>query len=389
VKNGDFAAVTQMLKEDPTLVRQKDNEFGATPLHWAALRGQEVVGGLLLAQGADPSATNRDGETPLQVAQRAAASADPARRQRGEAMVRLLRSQETPIFTAIKAGDVTTVRDLLDKDPALIVKRDSEFGATPLHWAALKGYESIVGLLMARGADASVVNAAGETPLRVAERSGRTDIVLLLRPSGVNLSEAVKAGDVAGARAILDGDPSLVNRPDAAFGAAPLHWAALKGRAEMVSYLLSVGADVNAKNAKGETPLDVARRAGRGEIVDILNGGATLGARRPEAASAPPPASAAGEADIFAATRAGDVVAVRQMLERNPALLNQPDSQYGATPLHWAAATGHVDLVSFLVAAGADAGARNKAGETPLQVAQRANRNDVVDVLSGLGEAGK
>jgi ankyrin repeat protein len=375
VKNGDFAAVTQMLKEDPRLANERDSEFGATPLHWAALRGQEVVAGALLAQGADPTLTNRDGETALKVAQRAGR----------EGMVRLLRSQENQIFVAIKAGDVNTVREMLDKDPTLIARRDAEFGATPLHWAALKGYESIVGLLLARGADPTAVNSAGETPLTVAERGGKTGAVQLLRPSGVNLFEAVKAGDVAGARTILDRDPSLVNRPDAAFSATPLHWAALKGHVDMVNYLLSVGADQSLKNSKDETALDVARRSGRAEIVAALTNAASGGAPAPV-----PAAGAAGaEEDIFAAAKAGDVVAVRRILERNPALLNEPDAQFGGTPLHWAAARGHVDLVSFLLAAGADTGARNKAGETPLQVAQRANRAEVIAALSGLSETSK
>jgi len=60
-----------MLKQSPALVSEKDASFGASPLHWAALKGHGAVVGFLLAQGADDRALNRDNETPLQVAQRA------------------------------------------------------------------------------------------------------------------------------------------------------------------------------------------------------------------------------------------------------------------------------------------------------------------------------
>ena len=44
----------------------------------------------------------------------------------------------------------------------------------------------------------------------------------------------------------------------------------MEGRADIVERLIREGADVNAKNYKGRTPLYFARLYNRGEIVDIL-----------------------------------------------------------------------------------------------------------------------
>jgi ankyrin repeat protein len=271
VKNGDFTSVSQMLRESPGLVGERDAEFGASPLHWAARAGHEGIAGLLLAAGADQTLTNQDGETPLQVAQRS----------RRASIVRLLRAQEAPIYAAIQAGEVDAVRELLDKQPALLNRRDGEYGGAPLHWAAAKGQVAIVSLLLARGADAGATNRAGETPLQAARRVRHAGVIGLLAPVDVNLIAAVRSGDLEAAQQILARVPKLVNKPDATFGATPLHWAAIKGHGEMVSYLLSAGADPKATNSAGETPLQVAERAKRSEVVRILSELGAAGGSRP------------------------------------------------------------------------------------------------------------
>ena len=52
-----------------------------------------------------------------------------------------------------------------------------------------------------------------------------------------------------------------------------LHWAAGRGHKEITELLIAKGADVNAKNIAGETPLDFAD----GETADLLrkHGGKT------------------------------------------------------------------------------------------------------------------
>jgi ankyrin repeat protein len=220
--------------------------------------------------------------------------------------------------------------------------------------------------------------------------------------SPVVFLEASKAGDFVAVRTLLNDDPSVLNAKDEQFGATALHWAALRGHEDVARVLLQRGADPSLKNGNGETALQVAERANRAAVVQVLKSGG-----KTPAATAPPPvasgaapsaaprptaspvAASSGEPvyspALVDAVKAGQLVRVRALLEENPARVNGKDAQFGATPLHWAALRGHAAVAELLVASGADVNARNGAGETPLQVAQRSGRADVVRVLSKSG----
>lgn len=172
VKGGDLARVRTLLQQEPGLVRQGDGDFKATGLHWAAAGDQQAMVGLLVAEGADPSLRNRDGETPLQV----------ARRARSTGVMHVLRSLEGDgIFEACRNGDLERVRSVVKRKPALATAHDSEYGATPLHWAAQAGHTEVVSFLLSAGANRTALNGAGETALDVAERSRQPEVAVLLQ----------------------------------------------------------------------------------------------------------------------------------------------------------------------------------------------------------------
>jgi ankyrin repeat protein len=68
-KAGDLAEVKSLPKDNPDLISRKD-DFGYTPLHWAAMYGCKDVAELLLTKGAEVNAKDEDGETPLHWAAR-------------------------------------------------------------------------------------------------------------------------------------------------------------------------------------------------------------------------------------------------------------------------------------------------------------------------------
>ncbi len=71
---------------------------------------------------------------------------------------------------------------------------------------------------------------------------------------------------------------------------------------------------------------------------------------------------------IHDAAMNGDLAKVRALLERNPALLEARDDGENVTPLAYAAGFGHMEVLEYLVARGADVNARDPRGLTALHL---------------------
>jgi ankyrin repeat protein len=91
------------------------------------------------------------------------------------------------------------------------------------------------------------------------------------RGNDKTLVNAIETGDRAWAERILKRDPSLLKMRDR-YQRSPVFLAvsATKNRAEMVSWLLALGAEVDATQQNGFTPLYWAALMGDATIVDIL-----------------------------------------------------------------------------------------------------------------------
>lgn len=132
-KKGDLFAMHCFLWKGADVNAKKDDYYGRTPLHWAAIDGQVDVAELLIARGADVYAKSYAGSTPL--------------------------------HHAASSGDAEVAELLIEKGADVNAKNNR--GHTPLHWAANEGYAEMAQLLIAEGADVNAKSNEGETPLQI------------------------------------------------------------------------------------------------------------------------------------------------------------------------------------------------------------------------------
>src|SRR5215469_1241293 len=147
-----------------------------------------------------------------------------------------------------------------------------------------------------------------------------------------------------------------------------LHEIAGQGNDRIVAALLRLGADPNASDGYGQTPLywvsnaypyDGAARAA--VVAALVQAGANVNARE----------RVKGCSALHMAARRGNVL-VAQALLRCGADIEARD-KYGGTPLHRAVKCRQVEMVAFLLASGADGQAKSKSGQTPQQMARGAH----------------
>jgi ankyrin repeat protein len=139
-------------------------------------------------------------------------------------------------------------RELL-ADPAL-AHAHNRYGRTLLHDASAHGNLRMVELLLHLGADPNV-GAPGRTPLYCVANECRST-------GGNNVVHALVR---AGAR---------VNEPSGAKQCTALHMAARRGNMEVAKALVDCGADVNARDKSGDTPLQRAKNCRKTGVASLL-----------------------------------------------------------------------------------------------------------------------
>jgi ankyrin repeat protein len=207
----------------------------------------------------------------------------------------------------------------------------------------------------------------------------------------LRLVEAAKARNSAAAVTLLQKrvDPNIAE-PD---GTTALHWAVRYDEAMLVDRLIKAGANVNAVNRYGVTPIALACESASGAVVEhLLKAGVNANATGP-----------LGETALHTCAHAGNVDSAKALLARG-AKVDAGDSWRGQTPLMWAAAQGHAAMVRVLVEAGADVNTRSTVvtwerqrtaeprdkwlppgGFTALLLSARAGCVDCVKVLAASG----
>jgi len=180
------------------------------------------------------------------------------------------------------------------------------------------------------------------------------------------LAEAVKAGDVARARALLHARPELAGMDMAGDNEhRALHYAVLRQDAAMVRLLMAAGADARQgifPHRDATTAFALARDRGYREIVAAIE---EEEQHRREAASCPNAAVSPVQDQINRAIRNGDDGEAIRLLEADESLIRACDRD-GATPLHAAAEETNEEMVAWLLSRRANARKQDLKGLTPL-----------------------
>ena len=252
----------------------------------AAERGDRAAAMQLLAKGANPNTPGPDGTTALMWA----ASNDDLE------LVRAL----------IKAGANVTLKN--------------QFGTSALTEAAIIGSAPVIEALLKAGADPNTKNPEGETPLMAVARAGKVDAASRLLEAGADVIAKEEWG-----------------------GQTALMWAAAQSQPEMVKFLSSKGADLNARG--------VIRQWERKVITEPR----------------PKDMNKGGFTPLLYAAREGCVECARHLVAAGADRdLEDPER---ITPLNMALLNLHFEFAAFMIKAGADVDKWDLFGRSPLYMA--------------------
>ncbi|KAM7273476.1 hypothetical protein ACFE04_028140 [Oxalis oulophora] len=266
------------------------------------------------------------------------------------------------LVSAARDGDLVEAKMLLDCNPCLA--KYSTFGGlnSPLHFAAAKGHNEIVALLLQNGADVNSRNYCGQTALMQACRYGHWEVVQTLLLFRCN-----------------------VIRADYLSGRTALHFAAVNGHVRCIRLVVS--------DFVPSAPFQLANGQGEG---DRENGTHTKSKHDQSALSKfVNKAADGGITALHMAALNGYFDCVQLLLDLH-ANISGVTFHYGtsmdligagSTPLHYAACGGNLKCCQVLLARGASRLTLNCNGWLPVDVARMWGRHWLEPLLGPNSES--
>ena len=362
------------------------NKNKQTAIMLACEKGDVHAINVLLKNRADLNIANADGDTCLHVVARRDHSKDVIHSmiKHGANVNAKNKFNETPLMKANKNGYIDVTKELLNAgaDHKLL----DGFGDTWIHRAIDGGYrQELIRTMIDHGADVNAMNKHNETAFMTACKKGNVDAIKLLFSVGTNPNIKNDDGQtwihhtVIGnwSREVLQvvmshgGDVNATTKDNI----TALMLASRTGNVDTINVLLAAGADPNITDAGGYTCLHDAVDVGcnKETLKAIIDHGANINA-----------ANKKGVTPLMQAFQVGNINAISVLLDAE-ADLNIID-QDGDTCLHRAVrARCSKEILQSVIRCGANVNAANKSSVTALRLACQTGNKDAINELLKAG----
>jgi ankyrin repeat protein len=176
----------------------------------------------------------------------------------------------TELIDAVKAGDGEQVARMLNADASLLSSRDAN-GVSAILLAMYHGKAAIAQLFIDRGAPLDLHEAAATGQLeRVRELAPASDINAAGADGFQPLGLACYFGHEEVARFLIGAGAGVTLASKNTMQVQPIHAATARRSVSIVRLLLENGADPDAQQQMGYTPMDSAMQNGDHEIIELL-----------------------------------------------------------------------------------------------------------------------
>ncbi len=378
-KRGDLTAVADLLKKG-VKVDARDSK-GWTALHLAAYWEKHKVAVALVDAGASVDALDATGSTPLHKAATGPGSHIPLVElllAKGADPYATNRYGTTPVDVTGRAGGSLAVRAVLRRHAAKVAGRPDPTPKpnpkdgpwTPAHQKVRAGDHSVIAKLIKAGANLNAHRPgkkgalAGETILHSVAMMNDKEGALMLLGAGADPNAADDSGWTPLHQMIY----FVGNSPHFSFSK------------EVTGVLLAKGADVDRKNADGQTPLHFAAITTQKDVIRfLLTKGADINAR-----------DHAGRSVLLLTMRYRPGTQLGALKDTLKLLLAKgadagAAARQGLTALHVAGTIGDKGIAAMLIAKGANVNARFVDGWTPLDAAVKHWNPEVAELLRERG----